>query len=115
MVTFKRLNAIHWVVKLGSGRCWLRARGCASRFWSSFDTRHAYYVTGTTASVRWRNPHNEVVLRLEGVELTVDCVNRKLPAARMVVGERWTRHRGICAPPTTEANSCKLDLNVRRP
>jgi hypothetical protein len=37
--------------------------------WSSFDTRYAYYLTGTVTYVRWGNPHGEVTLRLQRASL----------------------------------------------
>jgi hypothetical protein len=48
--------------------------------WSTFDTRHAYYVTGTVTYVRWGNPHSEVKLRVEKVNLPANFAERELPS-----------------------------------
>jgi hypothetical protein len=47
--------------------------------WGSFDTRHAYYVTGTLSHVRWGNPHSEVTLRVERANLPANWAARELP------------------------------------
>lgn len=47
--------------------------------WSSFDTRTAYYATGTVSSVRWGNPHSEVRLRLDGARMPANWSARPLP------------------------------------
>jgi hypothetical protein len=58
----------------------LAAPVAAHHGWSTFDTRHAYFVAGTVASVRWGNPHSEVVLRLDAAALPADWARRPLPA-----------------------------------
>ena len=47
--------------------------------WGSFDTRYAYYVSGTVTHVRWGNPHSEVTLRVERSDLPADWAERRLP------------------------------------
>jgi len=47
--------------------------------WSSFDTRHAYYIEGTVTYVRWGNPHSEVTLRVEDTTLPEGLRQRPLP------------------------------------
>jgi hypothetical protein len=53
--------------------------------WSSFDTRHAYYASGTVTYVRWGNPHSEVRLRIDKTALPADWEKRPLPSD----AERW--------------------------
>lgn len=55
-------------------------RGHAHHGWGTFETRLAYYVTGTLGRVRWGNPHSEAVLRLEAAQLPSNWRERTLPA-----------------------------------
>jgi len=49
--------------------------------WSSFDTEHPLYVEGTVKSVKWQNPHAELVLDVPaGVKLPADLAGRPVPA-----------------------------------
>ena len=48
--------------------------------WSIFETRRAYYVTGTVTYVRWGNPHSEVKLRVERANLPANFAVRELPS-----------------------------------
>lgn len=47
--------------------------------WSSFSTRHAYFLSGTVTGVYWGNPHSEVTLRVDATELPADWSSRPLP------------------------------------
>lgn len=47
--------------------------------WNSFDTRHAYFATGTVTYVRWGNPHSEVHLKVDSTKLPADWDQRPLP------------------------------------
>lgn len=49
--------------------------------WSSFDQERPIYLQGRVHSVRWQNPHAELVLELQ-IPLTLppDLAQRKLPA-----------------------------------
>lgn len=47
--------------------------------WSTFDTRYAYFVSGTVTCVRWGNPHSEVHLRVEKTDIPAGFVDRPLP------------------------------------
>ncbi|MBV6848771.1 DUF6152 family protein [Xanthomonas euvesicatoria] len=55
------------------------APAAAHHGWSSFDTRYAYFVTGTITHVRWGNPHSEIRLRIDGTRLPSDLGQRALP------------------------------------
>lgn len=55
------------------------APAAAHHGWSSFDTRHAYYASGSVTQVRWGNPHSEVRLRIDKTALPADWAARKLP------------------------------------
>ncbi|QHE88871.1 hypothetical protein F9K07_14160 [Hydrogenophaga sp. BPS33] len=49
--------------------------------WSSFDQDRPLYLEGRAASVRWRNPHAELVLDVpESLRLPPDLAQRSLPA-----------------------------------
>ena len=49
--------------------------------WSSFDQDKPVYLEGRIKSVRWANPHAEVVLVVDGgLKLRADLARRSLPA-----------------------------------
>ena len=49
--------------------------------WSSFDQDRPIYLQGRVQSVRWQNPHAEVVLELPAnLSLPADLAQRALPA-----------------------------------
>ncbi|MFC3228568.1 hypothetical protein ACFOGJ_15090 [Marinibaculum pumilum] len=54
-------------------------RAGAHHGWSSFETRHAYYVSGTVEEVYWGYPHGEVRLRIATTEPPADLSGRDLP------------------------------------
>jgi hypothetical protein len=49
--------------------------------WSSFDQDKPLFLAGTVKSVRWQNPHAEIVLTVApGLALPADLAGRKAPA-----------------------------------
>jgi hypothetical protein len=49
--------------------------------WSSFDQDRPLYLAGTVKSVRWQNPHAEIVLTVApGLALPADLAQRAVPA-----------------------------------
>lgn len=49
--------------------------------WSSFDQDRPVYLEGRIKSVRWANPHAELVLVVDGaLKLPADLARRSLPA-----------------------------------
>lgn len=49
--------------------------------WSSFDQERPIYLQGRVQSVRWQNPHAELVLELPAtLSLPADLARRPLPA-----------------------------------
>lgn len=49
--------------------------------WSSFDRDRPIYLQGRVHSVRWQNPHAELVLELpDNLSLPADLLQRALPA-----------------------------------
>jgi hypothetical protein len=49
--------------------------------WSSFDQDKSLYLAGTVKSVRWQNPHAEIVLNVApGLTLPADLAQRSVPA-----------------------------------
>jgi hypothetical protein len=49
--------------------------------WSSFDQDRPVYLEGRVKTVRWANPHAEVVLVVDdGLRLPADLARRSLPA-----------------------------------
>lgn len=54
--------------------------------WSSFDQGQPQYLQGQVASVRWSNPHAEVVLQVpKAVVLPADLPTRNMPAQQQPV------------------------------
>lgn len=58
--------------------------------WNSFDTRHAYFASGTVTYVRWGNPHSEVRLRIEATQLPSNWKDRPLPPGAVESSARAT-------------------------
>ncbi len=59
----------------------LPAAAFAHHGWSSFDQDRPVYLAGAVKSVRWANPHAEVVLGVDGaLKLPADLARRSLPA-----------------------------------
>jgi hypothetical protein len=49
--------------------------------WSSFDQDRPIYLEGVVKSVKWQNPHVELVLEIApGLKLPADLASRPLPA-----------------------------------
>jgi hypothetical protein len=70
--------------------------------WSSFDQAQPQYLQGQVASVRWANPHAEVVLDVpKGVALPADLRSRKMPAQQQAVDGAAILAR-VALPPTAE-------------
>jgi Family of unknown function (DUF6152) len=93
--------------------------------WDSFDTRHAFYVTGTVTYVRWGNPHSEVTLRLERTNLPANWATRELPqgaderdgratmaSARPYEGEHTELHLVLAGPSWMERWGLSRPLQV---
>lgn len=87
------------------------APAVAHHGWSSFDTRHAYYLEGTVIHVRWGNPHSEVTVRVEKTTLPAGFRDRPLPpganegngkatmvSARPYRGEHREIHLSLAGP-----------------
>ena len=83
--------------------------------WGTFDTRHAYYVAGTIAKVRWGNPHSDATLRVEKADLPADWSKRELPpganetngrltlaSARPYIGDHRELHLVLAGPAAME-------------
>jgi hypothetical protein len=47
--------------------------------WSTFDTRYAYFLSGTVTYVRWGNPHSEVRMTVDSTTLPAGWAERPLP------------------------------------
>ncbi len=93
--------------------------------WSSFDTRYAYYVSGTLTDVRWGNPHTEVTLRVEETDLPADWAERELPpgaseedgqltmaSARPYQGDHEGLHLVLAGPEWMERWGLNRELKV---
>ncbi|WP_052954890.1 DUF6152 family protein [Microvirga vignae] len=93
--------------------------------WSSFDTRRAFYVTGTVTYVRWGNPHSEVTLRIEKAGLPANWAARELPqgaderdgratmaSARPYEGEHSELHLVLVGPSWMERWGLNRPLRV---
>lgn len=59
----------------------LMAGAHAHHGWSSFDSDKPLYLEGTVKSVKWQNPHAELVLDVKpGIKVPADLAARPLPA-----------------------------------
>ena len=57
------------------------APAIAHHGWSSFDQDRPLFLVGTVKSVRWQNPHAEIVLTVgPGLALPPDLAQRAVPA-----------------------------------
>ena len=65
--------------------------------WSSFDQDRPVYLEGRIKSVRWANPHAELLLARDGLAAageTLGCFQK-----RWRLSEKRERSPGSCAPP----------------
>jgi hypothetical protein len=76
----KRRNFVYLV----SGAL-LAAPVLAHHGWSSFDQDKPLYLSGTLTQVRWQNPHIEVMLRADAVQLPEGIATRPIPAQQQSV------------------------------
>ncbi len=66
---------------LVTGLALASAPALAHHGWSSFDQDRPLFLVGTVKSVRWQNPHAEVVLTVgPGLALPPDLAQRAVPA-----------------------------------
>jgi len=93
--------------------------------WSTFETRYAYYASGTLTEVRWGNPHTEVILRVEETVLPSGWSDRELPpgasdrngeltmaSARPYLGEYEELHLVLAGPEWMEQWGLDRELEV---
>ncbi|WP_118132988.1 DUF6152 family protein [Oceanicella sp. SM1341] len=64
---------------LGAGLGCMAAPAWAHHGWTSFRTDRACYLRGAATSVRWGNPHGEVVMRADETALPEGFRQRPLP------------------------------------
>ncbi|NNU43145.1 DUF6152 family protein [Ramlibacter montanisoli] len=88
--------------------------------WSSFDQDRPLFLQGRVVSVKWQNPHAELVLELPaGYQLPADVASRPVPAqsapldgkallARAVAPTRRDRRWEIELAPLTRLEAWKL-------
>ena len=88
--------------------------------WSSFDAERPIYLEGTVRSVRWQNPHAELLLELAAdLKLPPDLAQRALPAqtspvdgkallARAVLPRRKDRQWEIELAPLTRMQAWQV-------
>jgi hypothetical protein len=93
--------------------------------WNSFDTRRAYFASGTITLVRWGNPHSEVHLRVERTNLPANWAEWALPpganerdgretmaSARPYAGEHKELHLVLAGPEWMARWGLNRALNV---
>ena len=71
------------VLRLGAGMPALTLTSLAQAHhgWSSFDQDRPIYLEGRAASVKWQNPHAELMLEVSpAIKVPADLVSRSLPA-----------------------------------
>jgi Family of unknown function (DUF6152) len=84
-------------------------RASAHHGWSSFDSDKPIYVEGTVKTVRWQNPHAEIVIDLKpGLKLPPDLAGRKVPGQTQQVD--GTVVLAKAKPPSNPATSWTLEL-----
>jgi len=85
-ISMKRRQLLALLALLPAG---LGSTAHAHHGWSSFDLSRPLYLRGKAASVRWRNPHAELVLELPApLQLPADLAARALPAQTAPVDGR---------------------------
>jgi Family of unknown function (DUF6152) len=59
----------------------LAKRASAHHGWSSFDETRPIYIEGKVKSVKWQNPHAELVVTMSAdAKVPADLASRKMPA-----------------------------------
>ena len=88
--------------------------------WSSFDQDRPIFLQGRVVSVKWRNPHPELVIELApDYKLPADVASREVPAqsasidgkallARATAPTRKDRRWEIELPPLTRLEAWKI-------
>jgi Family of unknown function (DUF6152) len=77
--------------------------------WSSFDTDKPLYVEGTVKSVRWQNPHAELVIDLKpGLSTPTVLIKRILPAQTQPVDGKSLLAKAKV--PNSDAKTWTLEL-----
>ncbi len=93
--------------------------------WGTFDTRFAYFISGTVTHVRWGNPHSEVHIKVDQAPLPTDWARRELPpggddsnfkltmaSARPYTGEHEELHLVLAGPGWMESWGMNRQLEV---
>ena len=87
--------------------------------WSSFDESRPLYIAGTVKSMKWQNPHAEIVITMAtNATLPADLAKRSVPAqtasvdgARVLSGAALPKKRGdwtIELSPMTRIDAWKV-------
>ena len=122
MTSFQACLADHSSLQNGAGRRRLLRLACAPALllfgtrrasahhgWSSFDSDKPIYVEGTVKSVRWQNPHAEIIIDVKpGLKLPPDLAARKVPAQTQLVDGAAVLAKA--KPPSNPATSWTLEL-----
>lgn len=87
----------------------LSRNASAHHGWSSFETDKPLYVEGTVKSVRWQNPHVELVVDVKpGLKIPTVLIKRVLPAqVQQVDGKSLLAKATV---PVTDAKTWTLEL-----
>ena len=116
----KRRDWMTWCAALPATAS-LASLARAHHGWSSFDQDRPIYLEGSVASVRWQNPHAEVVLEAPAtLALPGDLARRGVPAqtspvdgaallARTVLPRRRDRRWDIELAPLTRMQAWKVE------
>ena len=87
--------------------------------WSSFDETQPLYIAGTVKSIKWQNPHAEIVIAVANdAALPADLAKRNIPAqtasvngAKILAGAMVPKKRGdwtIELSPMTRIDAWKV-------
>lgn len=96
-------------VPAAAGLYGLCSRALAHHGWSSFETDKPLYVEGTVKSVRWQNPHAEIVIDLKpAMSIPASLAARALPAQTQQVDGKSLLAKA--KPPSGNAKTWTLEL-----
>lgn len=77
------MNRRQWLVAslAASPLAWFAHRAYAHHGWNSFDETRPIYIEGRVKTVKWQNPHAELVVTMSAdAKVPADLATRKMPA-----------------------------------
>ena len=84
------------------------ANGFAHHGWSSFDQDAPIYLQGTVKSVKWQNPHAELMLEVDGASVAANIKSTAIPAQTAAVDAAAIMAKA--APPKKSRTQWEVEL-----